>query len=87
MDMDNDHRFLGLPLAHQKFSVNVFNVFCSHPGWARPGALVGVFAVSAVLHDLGMWGLGWEKKQSPALRADSFFSWAFVLPWSMDTKR
>jgi hypothetical protein len=45
------------------FSVNVFIVFCSHPGWARPGALVGVFAVSAVLHDLGMWGLGWEKKK------------------------
>jgi len=45
---------------HQSFR-HVFVVFGLRPGAAllgRPGALVGAFAVSAVLHDLGMWGLG-----------------------------
>jgi|SRR6266478_2522626 len=45
---------------HQIFR-HVFVVFGLRPGAAllgRPGALVGAFTVSAVLHDLGMWGLG-----------------------------
>jgi hypothetical protein len=45
---------------HQFFR-HVFVVFGALPGDAllgRPGALVGAFAVSGVLHDLGMWGLG-----------------------------
>lgn len=45
---------------HQAFR-HVFVVFGLQPGAAllgRPGALVGAFAVSGVLHDLGMWGLG-----------------------------
>jgi len=45
---------------HQLFR-HVFVVFGSQPGRAllgRPGALMGAFAVSGVLHDLGMWGLG-----------------------------
>ena len=39
----------------------MFVVFGFQPGWAllgRAGAVVGAFAVSGVLHDLGMWGLG-----------------------------
>jgi hypothetical protein len=45
---------------HQLFR-HVFVVFGSRPGRAllgRPGAVVGAFAVSGVMHDLGMWGLG-----------------------------
>ena len=45
---------------HQLFR-HVFVVFGSRPGRAllgRPGMLAGAFMVSAVLHDLGMWGLG-----------------------------
>ena len=45
---------------HQLFR-QVFIDFGSQPGRAllgRPGALVGAFATSGVLHDLGMWGLG-----------------------------
>ena len=45
---------------HQVFR-HVFVVFGARPGAAafgRPGALLGAFAVSAVVHDLGMWGLG-----------------------------
>jgi hypothetical protein len=45
---------------HQLFR-HVFVVFGSQPGQAllgRPGALMGAFAVSGVLHDVGMWGLG-----------------------------
>ncbi|KAI9450761.1 hypothetical protein F5148DRAFT_1152671 [Russula earlei] len=45
---------------HQFFR-HVFVVYGSRPGGAllgRPGALAGGFAVSAVMHDLGMWGLG-----------------------------
>ena len=45
---------------HQFFR-HVFVVFGAVPGGlllGRPGALVGAFAVSAVLHDLGLWGLG-----------------------------
>ena len=45
---------------HQFFR-HVFVVFGARPGYAllgRPGALVGAFAVSGVLHDVGMWGLG-----------------------------
>lgn len=45
---------------HQ-FSRHVFVVFGSQPGGAllgKPGALVGAFAVSGVMHDVGMWGLG-----------------------------
>ncbi|KAI0267189.1 hypothetical protein BGY98DRAFT_1084902 [Russula aff. rugulosa BPL654] len=45
---------------HQLFR-HEFVVFGSQPGRAllgRPGAVVGAFAVSGVLHNLGMWGLG-----------------------------
>ena len=45
---------------HQLFRYG-FVVFGLRPGRAllgRPGALVGAFAVSGVMHDLGMWGLG-----------------------------
>ena len=45
---------------HQLFR-HVFVVFGSQPGRAvlgRPGAVVGGFAVSGVMHDLGMWGVG-----------------------------
>ena len=45
---------------HQLFR-HVFVVFGARPGSAllgRPGALLGAFGVSAVVHDLGMWGLG-----------------------------
>ena len=45
---------------HQLFR-HVFVAFGSQPGWAllgRPGALMGAFAVSGVLHDLAVWGLG-----------------------------
>ncbi|KAH9955328.1 hypothetical protein BGW80DRAFT_367455 [Lactifluus volemus] len=36
-------------------------VYGARPGGAllgKPGACIGVFAVSAALHDLGLWGLG-----------------------------
>jgi hypothetical protein len=39
----------------------VFVVYGARPGGAllgQPGALLGAFAVSVVIHDLGMWGLG-----------------------------
>ena len=45
---------------HQFFR-HLFVVFGARPGGAllgRPGALIGAFTVSAVMHDLGMWGLG-----------------------------
>jgi len=45
---------------HQVFR-HMFVVFGSRPGQVllgRPGALVGAFAVSGLMHDLGMWGLG-----------------------------
>ncbi|KAI0267677.1 hypothetical protein BC834DRAFT_822135 [Gloeopeniophorella convolvens] len=45
---------------HQSFR-HTFTVFGARPGGAlfgRPGALFGAFAVSAVMHDVGMWGLG-----------------------------
>ena len=45
---------------HQTFRY-VFVVLGSRPGGAklgRPGALLGAFAVSGALHDIGMWGLG-----------------------------
>lgn len=45
---------------HQ-FLRHVFVVYGARPGGAllgRPGALLGAFAVSAVMHDLGMWALG-----------------------------
>ncbi|KAI9450760.1 hypothetical protein F5148DRAFT_574321 [Russula earlei] len=45
---------------HQLFR-HVFVVYGARPGGAllgRPGALVGAFAVSAVIHHLGLWGLG-----------------------------
>jgi hypothetical protein len=40
---------------------HIFTVFGARPGGAllgRPGALLGAFGVSAVLHHIGMWGLG-----------------------------
>jgi len=45
---------------HQFFR-HLFVVFGGRPGGAllgRPGALIGAFAVSGVMHDLGIWGLG-----------------------------
>jgi hypothetical protein len=46
--------------------------------WLTAGvALVGAFAVSGVMHDLGMWGS--EREQSSALLAVFSFSWALVL--------
>ncbi|KAH9958220.1 hypothetical protein BC827DRAFT_1136615 [Russula dissimulans] len=45
---------------HQFFR-HTFIVFGARPGGAmlgRPGALFGAFAVSAVVHDFGIWGLG-----------------------------
>jgi hypothetical protein len=36
-------------------------VYGARPGGTllgKPGACIGVFAVSAALHDLGLWGLG-----------------------------
>jgi hypothetical protein len=45
---------------HQLFRY-VFVTFGSRPGGAllgRVGALMGAFAISAVLHDLSLWGLG-----------------------------
>ena len=45
---------------HQ-ISRHIYVVFGSWPGGAifgRPGALVGAFAVSGMMYDLGMWGLG-----------------------------
>jgi hypothetical protein len=45
---------------HQMFRY-VFVTFGSRPGAAllgRAGALMGAFAISAVLHDLSMWGIG-----------------------------
>jgi Membrane bound O-acyl transferase family len=45
---------------HQMFRY-VFVTFGSRPGGAllgRAGALMGAFAMSAVLHDLSLWGLG-----------------------------
>jgi len=45
---------------HQIFR-HVYVIFGSRPGGAllgRPGALVGAFAVSGVMHNLGMWGIG-----------------------------
>ena len=44
---------------HQFFR-QVFVVFGARPGGSllgRPGALLGAFGVSAVIHDLGLWGL------------------------------
>ena len=43
------------------FFRHVFIVFGARPGKAlfgRHGALLGAFGVSAVIHDLGLWGLG-----------------------------
>ena len=40
---------------------HIFIVFGARPGGAlfgKPGALMGAFAVSAVLHHIGLWGLG-----------------------------
>jgi hypothetical protein len=40
---------------------HIFTVFGARPGGAllgRPGALLGAFGVSAVLHHIGVWGLG-----------------------------
>jgi hypothetical protein len=45
---------------HQFFR-HVFVVFGARPGGrllGLPGALLGAFGLSAVIHDLGMWGLG-----------------------------
>jgi hypothetical protein len=45
---------------HQLFR-HVFVVFGSRPGSAllgQPGALMGAFAVSGLMHDAGVWGLG-----------------------------
>ena len=45
---------------HQTYRY-LFVVLGSRPGGAifgRPGALLGAFVVSEVLHDIGMWGLG-----------------------------
>ncbi|KAH9974849.1 hypothetical protein BJV74DRAFT_953746 [Russula compacta] len=45
---------------HQVFR-HPFVVYGARPGGAvlgRPGALVGAFTMSAVVHDLGMWGVG-----------------------------
>jgi hypothetical protein len=45
---------------HQLFR-HVFVTFGSRPGRAllgRPGALMGAFAVSGLIHDVGIWGLG-----------------------------
>jgi len=45
---------------HQFFR-HMFVIFGSRPGCAllgRPGALVGAFTVSAVMHDVGTWGVG-----------------------------
>ena len=45
---------------HQLFR-HFFIVFGARPGGAifgKPGALVGAFAVSAVLHHIGVWGMG-----------------------------
>ncbi|KAH9019080.1 hypothetical protein EDB85DRAFT_585567 [Lactarius pseudohatsudake] len=53
---------------HQFFR-HVFVVFGARPGGAllgQPGALLGAFGVSAVLHYVGMWGLGWGTEFSGA---------------------
>jgi hypothetical protein len=45
---------------HQFFR-HMFVVYGARPGGAllgKPGACIGAFAVSAALHDLGLWGLG-----------------------------
>jgi len=39
----------------------MFVVYGVRPGGAllgKPGARIGAFAVSGVLHDVGLWGLG-----------------------------
>ncbi|KAH9005625.1 hypothetical protein EDB86DRAFT_3071396 [Lactarius hatsudake] len=53
---------------HQFFR-HVFVVFGARPGGAllgQPGALLGAFGVSAVLHYVGVWGLGWGTEFSGA---------------------
>ncbi|KAH9058076.1 hypothetical protein EDB87DRAFT_1564434 [Lactarius vividus] len=45
---------------HQLFR-HIFVTFGARPGGAllgRPGSLIGAFAVSAVMHHIGVWGLG-----------------------------
>jgi hypothetical protein len=45
---------------HQLYR-HLFIVFGARPGGAlfgKPGALMGAFAVSAILHHIGMWGMG-----------------------------
>jgi len=45
---------------HQLYR-HLFIVFGARPGgtlFGKPGAVMGAFAVSAVLHHIGMWGMG-----------------------------
>ncbi|KAI9435071.1 hypothetical protein H4582DRAFT_2100529 [Lactarius indigo] len=53
---------------HQLFR-HLFITFGARPGVAllgRPGAPIGAFAVSAVLHHVGVWGLGYGSEFSTA---------------------
>jgi len=83
MDIHLVNGFSELPLAPKFPAHTVDIIFGSRPGGAllgRPGALVGAFAVSGVMHDLGMWGLGQRTAGFP-------FSWALVLRWGIGSER
>ncbi|KAH9997355.1 hypothetical protein BJV77DRAFT_1059170 [Russula vinacea] len=76
---------------HQFFR-HVFIVFGSQPGGAllgRPGALVGAFAVSGVMHDVGMWGLGRGTefrtvfRRVTGRRVGGLWGWAWTMVWTV----
>ncbi|KAH9058051.1 hypothetical protein EDB87DRAFT_961389 [Lactarius vividus] len=53
---------------HQLFR-HLFVTFGAHPGGAllgRPGSLIGAFAVSALMHYVSLWGLGYGTEFSTA---------------------
>jgi hypothetical protein len=56
-----DDGFLEFPLSAGTKYRHIYVGFGSWPGggqFGRPGALVGAFPVSGVMHDLRIWGLG-----------------------------
>jgi len=83
VDGDVGGGLLGLPLA----PVHVFVVYDARAGGALlgpPGALPGAFAMSAVMHDLGMWASGAARSSAPL--AGSSSSWASGRLWSVRSR-
>ncbi|KAH9030384.1 hypothetical protein EDB84DRAFT_1669690 [Lactarius hengduanensis] len=70
---------------------HIFVTFGARPGGAllgQPGALMGAFAVSAVLHHFAMWGIGNGSefstvgfKKVMGMRVGGFFGWLWTTLW------